>query len=237
MFANFSHLLSVLLQGALPTVELTVGGIVFATLTAFAAGFAGMARSRVVRVVVRLYVEIWRGTSEVVQLFWIYFAVPLLLGLQIVPVWSGVLVLGLNGGAYGAEIVRGAVRAVPAAQHEGAIALSLTAWQRTRLVILPQAVVEMIPPLNTLYIQLLKATSLASLINVSEIAYQGKQILEPTYSSQMPLILTMMLVMYLILSVVITAVMRVLERVLSARVGRRPLATRTAGTVTTGVTG
>lgn len=222
MFANFSHFLSVLSQGLLPTVELTVGGIVLATVDAFAAGLAGLSRSRIVRLIARIYVEGWRGTSELVQLFWVYFAVPVLIGFQLVPLWAGILVLGLNNGAYGAEIVRGAVQAVPAAQHEGAVALSFSSWQRMRLVILPQALVEMAPPFNSLFIQLLKGTALVSLINVSELSYQGKQILEPTFSSQMPLILTMMLVMYLVLAVVITAVMRVLERVLAARAGRGP---------------
>ena len=237
MFDNFSHLLSVLLQGLLPTVELTVGGIVLTVVASFAAGIAILSRSRAVRFTVRVYVEVWRGTSEVVQLFWIYFAVPLLVHLQIVPLWAGVVVLGLNCGAYGAEIVRGAVLAVPKAQHEGAVALSMTPWQRTFRVVLPQAAVEMVPPFNTLFIQLLKATALVSLINVNEITYQGKQILEPTFTGQMPLILTMMLVMYLVLSLVITAVMRVLERVLSARIGRRPLSTRAMSAPSPGAVG
>lgn len=220
MFANSTHFLSVLFQGFLPTVELTVGGIVLTIVDAFAAGLASLSSRRGVRFVVRVYVEGWRGTSEVVQLFWVYFAVPLLIGIQIVPLWTGVLVLGLNNGAYGAEIVRGAVRAVPRAQYESAVALSLTPWQRMRLVVLPQALTEMLPPFNTLFIQLLKSISLVSLIDVGEITYQGKQVLEPVFSGQMPLILTMMLVMYLVLAVAITGGMRLLERALRTRFGR-----------------
>ena len=82
-------------------------------MLSFVVGLAGTNRSLIVRIIVRVYVEGWRGTSELVQLFWIYFVVPVLLGLQIMPLWAGVLVLGLNHGAYGAEIVRGAVRSVP----------------------------------------------------------------------------------------------------------------------------
>lgn len=222
MFANAVHFLAVLSHGVVPTVELTGGGIVLATVISFVMGFTGLSRSPVVRVLTRIYVEGWRGTSEVVQLFWIYFAVPLLIGFQLVPLWAGILVLGLNFGAYGAEVVRGALRAVPVGQYEAALALSLTPYQRMRWVIAPQAMVDMIPPFNTLYIQLLKASSLVSLINVTEITYQGKQILEPAYSGQMPLILTMMLIMYLILSLLITAVMRLLERWAGQVVGRRP---------------
>lgn len=226
MLANFSHFLSVLLAGAGPTVELTVGGILVATADAFVAGLASRSRFRLVRFVVRVYVEGWRGSSELVQLFWVSLAAPTLIGLRLIPIWAGILVIGLNIGAYGAEIVRGAVDAVPRPQHEGAIALSLSSWQRMRLVILPQAVVEMIPPFNTLFIQLIQATALASLINVSDITYQGKQILEPTYSGQMPLILTMMLVMYLILSLLLTGLMRLLERLAARWAGRTPLPVR-----------
>jgi polar amino acid transport system permease protein len=219
---NFSHFVSVLSGGVLPTVELTVGGIILATVISFVMGLAGMSRLRIVRFLVRVYVEGWRGTSELVQLFWIYLVVPVLIGFQVVPLWAGILVLGLNHGAYGAEIVRGAVGAVPRAQYEGAVALNFTAYQRMRRVILPQAVVEMLPPFNTLFIQLLKATALVSLINVHEITYQGKDVLVPNYGAQIPLILFMVLVVYLVLAVLITVVMRVLERFAAARVGRVP---------------
>jgi polar amino acid transport system permease protein len=226
MFANFGHFLSVLSAGLLPTIELTVGGIVLATVMSFVAGLANTSRSRTVRVIVRIYVEGWRGTSELVQLFWIYFAVPLLLGLQIVPLWAGVIVLGLNHGAYGAEIVRGAVGSVAREQIEGAVALNFTTVQRMFRVVLPQAVVEMLPSFNTLFIQLLKATSIVSLITVPELTYQAKQILIPVFSSQTPLILLMVLVLYLILSILITIAMRYLERLAARRIGRQPIKRR-----------
>ena len=222
MFANFGHFLSVLSDGLTPTIELTIGGILLATVMSFVAGLANLARPVWVRVIVRIYVEGWRGTSELVQLFWIYFALPLLLGLQIVPIWAGIIVLGLNHGAYGAEIVRGAVGSVAREQYEGAVALNFTPAQRMYRVILPQAVVEMIPSFGTLFIQLLKATSIVSLITVPELTYQAKQILIPVFSGQKTLILLMVLVMYLILSIIITIVMRWLERLAARRIGRRP---------------
>ena len=98
----------------------------------------------------------YKKPSEVVQLFWIFFALPLLTGVHLVPLWAGIIVTGLNGGAYGAEIVRGAVQSVPRAQYEGATALSFTPAQRMWRVILPQAFIEMLPPFNNLFIQLLK---------------------------------------------------------------------------------
>ncbi len=107
------------------------------------------------------------------QLFWIFFVLPVLVGFQFVPLVAGVAVLGLNHGAYGAEIVRGAVQSVPKAQYEGAIALSLSPAQRMRRVILPQAVVEMLPPFNNLFIQLLKCTAILSFIVVPEMTRQA----------------------------------------------------------------
>jgi polar amino acid transport system permease protein len=222
VFANFGHFVSVLEKGLGPTVELTVGGIILATLDSFVAGVASRSRFRIIRFIVRVYVEGWRGSSELVQLFWVALAAPTFIGLKLIPIWAGIIVIGLNSGAYGAEIVRGALDAVPKPQQEGAIALSFTPWQRLRRVMLPQAVVEMVPPFNTLFIQLLQATALASLINVADITYQGKQILEPNYSSQMPLILSIMLVMYLVLSLLITFGMRIVERFAARWAGRTP---------------
>ncbi|GAA0515554.1 ectoine/hydroxyectoine ABC transporter permease subunit EhuC [Saccharopolyspora subtropica] len=223
MFENVSHFLVVLLQGVPATVLATAGGIALCLVLSFAAGLGMLAPWRWVRVVARIYVEVWRGTSEVVQLFWIFFALPLLVGFELLPLWAGVLVLGLNHGAYGGEIVRGAVQSVPREQYECAVALSFSRVQRLWRVVLPQAVVEMIPPFNNLFIQLLKSSALLSLIFVHDITYQGRDVLEPNFSGQTALIYLLMLALYLVLSLLITAVMRVWERRAAAAVGRRPV--------------
>ncbi|MFI5608974.1 ectoine/hydroxyectoine ABC transporter permease subunit EhuC [Amycolatopsis sp. NPDC051903] len=223
MFENFGLFASTIANGLLLTVEATIGGIVVATVLSFVAGLAMLSRSKTVRAITRVYVEVWRGTSEVVQLFWIYFALPVLTGFQIIPLWAGVLVLGLNFGAYGAEIVRGAVQSVPQAQREGCIALNFTPAQRMRRVILPQALVEMVPPFNNLFIQLLKGTALLTFITVPEMTYQASQVLVTRYTGQAALIWTIVLFFYLALSLVITGGMKVLERRAAARVGRKPV--------------
>jgi polar amino acid transport system permease protein len=212
----------VLAQGLPPTIIATVAGIVLTIVLSIVAGLALLSPSRTVRVISRIYVEGLRGTSEVVQLFWIFFALPVLVGFQIVPIWAGVLVLGLNHGAYGAEVVRGAIQSVPRAQYEGALALSLSPSQRMRRVILPQAVVEMLPPFNNLFIQLLKSTALLSFVYIHEITYQGTQVLIPNFNQQAFTILMILLVFYLVMSLMITAGMRALERVAAGRLGRTP---------------
>jgi polar amino acid transport system permease protein len=174
-----------------------------------------------VRFVSRVYVEAFRGTSEVVQLFWLYFVLPALVGFKLVPLFAGILVLGLNHGAYGAEIVRGAVNSVPKAQYEGAVALNFTPAQRMFRVIMPQAVVEMLPPFNNLFIQLLKSTALLSFISAGEITEKG-ELLRPVFGSEIVTIYGVELVLYLLLAIAITVAMRALERAGARRLGRTP---------------
>jgi polar amino acid transport system permease protein len=218
---NLGTWLSILNQGLSNTLIATVGGIALTIVLSFAAGLALLSPWRWVRVISRIYVEGLRGTSEVVQLFWIFFALPVLVGFEFIPIWGGVAVLGLNHGAYGAEIVRGAVQSVPRAQYEGALALSLSPAQRMRRVILPQAVAEMIPPFNNLFIQLLKSTSILSFVFIHEITYQAKDVLVPNFNPWVIQIYLLLLVYYLIMSLVITSVMRMLERMTAVRLGRR----------------
>ncbi|WP_232664192.1 ectoine/hydroxyectoine ABC transporter permease subunit EhuC [Pseudonocardia sp. TRM90224] len=218
---NLPRIVAVLLDGVPATVIATLGGIVLTIVLSFVAGLALLSPQRWLRAVSRVYVELFRGTSEVVQLFWIFFVLPVLVGFQLVPLFAGIVVLGLNHGAYGAEIVRGAVQSVPRAQVEAATALSFSPAQRMRRVVLPQAVVEMLPPFNNLFIQLLKSSAILSFIVVSEVTERGVQVLVPNFGSDIVLIFTLMLVIYLLLALVITAVMRTLERVAAGRLGRR----------------
>lgn len=218
---NFEVIFSAILKGLTTTIWATVGGIALTIVLSLAAGLAMLSRWAPVKWVSRTYVEIFRGTSEVVQLFWIFFVLPVLVGFQLVPLYAGILVLGLNRGAYGAEIVRGAVQSVPRAQHEGAIALNLSPASRMVRVILPQAVVEMMPPFNNLFIQLLKSTALLYFISAGEMTERG-ELLRPVFGPDAVLIYSVELVFYLLLAIVITVVMRVLERAAARRLGRKP---------------
>ena len=222
MFENLPLIISRLATGIPQTVIATVGGIVLTIVLASVAGLALLSRSRLVRTVSRTYVEVFRGTSEVVQLFWIFFVLPALVGYQIIPLGAGVLVLGLNHGAYGAEIVRGAVQSVPKAQYEGSLALSLSPRDRMLRVILPQALVEMLPPFNNLFIQLLKSTALLSLVVVNEVVRQGQLLVPNLGVGETLTIYLVELLIFLVLALMITAVMRALERRASARLGRTP---------------
>ncbi|WP_019812912.1 amino acid ABC transporter permease [Saccharomonospora saliphila] len=236
MFDNIGLIFTSLMRGLPATVLATVGGIALTVVLSFVAGLALLAPSRTVRFFTRVYVEGFRGTSEVVQLFWIVFVLPVLVGFEFIPLVAGIIVLGLNHGAYGAEIVRGAVQAVPQPQHEGAIALSLGPVDRMVRVVLPQAVVEMLPSFNNLFIQLLKGTALLYFISAGEITERGQLLAPALPISQLVPIYVLELLIYLLLAVLITIGMRWLERVGARKLGRRPArrgrSTALAGTAT-----
>lgn len=226
MFENAQIYLDRILQGLPATMWATFGGIGLTIVLSFAAGLAMLSPSRTVRFLVRIYVEGFRGSSEVVQLFFFALAIPMVTGLALGATAQGLLligivVLGLNHGSYGAEVVRGAVQSVPRAQHEGAIALNLSSAQRMWRVILPQAVVEMLPPFNNLFIQLLKATALLSFITVPEIFKKTDELRAiPEFGAELWLIYLMQLVFYLAIAVLVTWIMRWLEGLAAQRVGR-----------------
>ena len=201
-----------ILDGAWVTVELTVLGCALAIVVAFAAGLGRLANSMIVRAVATAYIEFFRGTSIFVQLFWAYFVLPLF-GLPLGPLQVGVLALGLNVGAYGAEVVRGAIKAVPRDQYEAGIALNLSPWQRLRHVILPQAFVIMLPTFGNNAIELLKGTAIVSLISLPDMTFQAQLVRAQTGNTLVPFLT--ILILYFILATIITVFMRGLERRLS----------------------
>jgi polar amino acid transport system permease protein len=156
-----------------------------------------------------VYIEIFRGTSALVQLFWLFFVLPHF-GVTLAPLTVAILTLGLNVGAYGAEVVRGAVSAVPRGQWEATLALNFTRIQTLRRIVLPQALVAMIPPWGNLFIELLKATALVSLITISDLAFKAQEMNATTYRTVE--IFSVVLVIYFALAVLITIGMQQLER-------------------------
>ena len=137
-FAGFREFLPGLLEGAWVTIQITVAACVLALICGLLAGLAKMSPFRPLRWFAIGYIELFRGTSALVQLFWLYYVLPDF-GITLPAIPVAILALGLNVGAYGAEVVRGAVMAVPRGQYEAAIALNMTPFTRMRRIILPQA--------------------------------------------------------------------------------------------------
>ncbi len=199
------RILPVLFQGLLITIQLTLGGIFLAIVMSFAAGLGKLSKFFPLRWLCIAYIEVFRGTSALVQLFWFYYVLPFL-GMDITAFQAGVIVLGLNAGSYGAEVVRGAIQSVPKGQYEAAIALNFTPLQRLWRIIIPQAVVSMIPPMGTIFIELLKNTALAALVTLGELTFVARQIRDDTLRTTE--VFGTILIIYFAVALCITAVMR-----------------------------
>lgn len=204
-------LLPVLLRGLRTTLEITFAAALLALAVAIIAGAARSSGNRLVRVISGFYVEIFRGTSVLVQMFWIFFVLPRPpFNISLTPFVAGVLALGLNVGAYGAEVVRGALNAVPRGQTEAAIALNFSPMQRLTRIILPQAMVRIIPPFGNLLIELLKATALVSLITLSDVTFQALSLRQTV--GRTTEIFGLLLLLYFIIAYPLTLGVRWLER-------------------------
>lgn len=202
-------LLPPLLEGLMVTLQVTAGAIALAIPLAIVAGLGRLSRNKLLRWPASVYVEVFRGTSALVQLFWFFFVLPLL-GVQLPAIFVGILVLALNAGAYGAEVVRGAVLAVPKGQREAAVALNMTRAQTVRRIVLPQAIPAMLPPATNLMIELLKNTALVSLVTISDLTFRGQLLRNDTLRTVE--IFGLILFLYFGVALLITAVMRLLER-------------------------
>jgi polar amino acid transport system permease protein len=208
-YGGFRDFLPVLVKGTIVTIEITVLGAIVAVPCAIAAALAKVYGILPVRSLAIAYIEIFRGTSALVQLFWLFFVFPYF-GIVLEPITAAVVALGLNFGAYGAEIVRGAVQAVPRGQWEASTALNMTRAMALRRIVLPQAFLAMIPPWGNLLIELLKCTSLVSLITITDLTFRAKGISDVTLRTAE--VFNVALVIYLCIALVITFGMRSLER-------------------------
>lgn len=202
-------LLEFLLPGLVTTVLVFLGGAVVASVAAFGAGLSLPSTDPIVRTTARIYVEVFRGTSLLVQLFWFAFALPLL-GVRLPNELIAVVVPGLNIGAYGAEVVRAAVADVPAGQLRAATALGLSRRQAMTRIVLPQALVRMLPTFGNLLVELLKATALVSTIFIADLMRQATFWRDHT-GRLLPALLAV-LVLYFLLSSLILLGVRALER-------------------------
>ncbi len=206
---SWIELLPHLLAGLWTTVGLTSGAALLAAPLAIIAGLGRLSKVSAIRWMAGCYIEIFRGTSALVQLFWVYFVLPFF-GISLDAMTAGVLVLGLNSGAYGAEVVRGAILAVPRGQYEAALAINLTPAQTLRRVVLPQSIPAMLPPAGNLLIELLKNTALVSLITITDLTFSAQILRAETLRTVE--IFGLVLLLYFVVALIITAGIRGLER-------------------------
>ena len=197
-----------LLKGVQMTVTISLASIVLGAILAFAAGIARTSSNRIVSGVAFVYVLLFRGTPLLVQLFWFYYALPLI-GVSFDPVTTGIMVLSLLTGAFGAEVVRGALLAVPPQQHEAARALNFSKSYTLWHISMPQAIIEMMPSFGNLAVQNLKDTALVSLISIADLTFQAQSLRNITLDSAT--VYTMTLLGYFIIALCLMLIVRFIE--------------------------
>jgi len=207
-----------LANGAVVTAEQTVLAALLAVAIAVVMGLMRLSGNFAVRGLSTVYIEIFRGTSLLVQLYWIFFVLPLF-GLSLEKFTAGFVAVGMNLGAYGAEVVRGAIQSVPRGQYEAALALNMSPMTRMRRIIFPQAILIMLPPWGNLFIELLKGTALVALISVTDLMFAAKQINGSTFLS-IESFGTALIIYYVIARILISPSMRSLERFMIRKMGR-----------------
>lgn len=212
---------SLLWEGLWTTVVAAFFGILLTVVVAFVVGLMRLSRRRILRAPSYVFVEFFRGTSILVQLFWVYYALPFL-GVRFTePLVAGILVLGLNEGAYAAEIVRGTIASRPKGQTEAGIALGLSPTQRLWRVLIPQSIPVMLPSFGNVAVDLLKATPLLYFLGVADFTGNGLAI--RTETQETTAILLALLVVYFVLAMLLALLTRWLEARFALESRRSPI--------------
>lgn len=206
---------SMLIQGLGYTLEYSLYAVVLGTVLGLIFALFRLSGSRIVRALGTAYVDIFRGTPLLVQIFFIYFGLPQVLPLhqwfgEFYTVLAGAAALALNEGAYITEIIRAGILSVDKGQWEAAESIGMTSYQKMRYIILPQAFKRMIPPLVNQFIQTIKDTSLLSVISITELVRAAQIVIVTTYFALQ--FWTAVAVLYLIVILLLTKLSQYLER-------------------------
>jgi polar amino acid transport system permease protein len=200
---------ALILSGTLVSIRVFVLSFLIAAALALVLGMLRQSKYAVVRAAAACWVEFFRGISTVVQLFWLYFALPFF-GISLSAETAAVIGLGLVHGAYGSEVVRGAMQSVGRDQWEAATTLGYSRRSTLANIILPQAFLAMLPPLGNALVMLLKGTSIASIITVPELTFAANLVVTRTLAI-VPVFLSVLLIYYGI-ALATTGMVRLLEK-------------------------
>ncbi|HLS60479.1 MAG TPA: amino acid ABC transporter permease [Virgibacillus sp.] len=199
-----------LMTGLYYTLLISILGLIIGFALGALFGLGRVSQNKLVYGLATIYVEIVRGTPVLVQAIWIFFALPLLIGVNLDSVLAGVIVIAINSGAYIAEIVRGSVESIEKGQVEAGRSLGLNSQQTMLYIIWPQALRRMIPPLGNQFIISIKDTSLLSVILVPELIFQGRLIAANHFNAVE--IYTTVALFYLMITFSLSMILRIIER-------------------------
>jgi len=170
-----------LLDGLQLTIWLAVVGFIFSALFALVVVLARISPYKPLSLLAMGYINFFRGTPFIVQLLWLYYTLPIAAGIMLSSATTALIGITLNLGAFISETYRAGIESVDKGQHEAAMALGMTRGQLMTRVILPQAILRVIPPLASYWITIFKDTSLFSLIAVSELTYRSRAVALDTF--------------------------------------------------------
>ena len=199
-----------LLVGAGVTIKITALSVALGVVIGLFVGIARISRIRILRILAAIYVDFFRGTPLLVQIFLVYFALPVITGQRVDPFVAAIGSCGINSGAYVAEIFRAGIQSIDKGQMEAGRSLGMTWVQTMRYIIVPQAFKRVIPPLGNEFIALLKDSSLVSVIGFEELTRRGQLIIAKTYGSLE--IWLSVAVIYLAMTLTISQFVAYLER-------------------------
>ena len=199
-----------LLTGVKLTIIITIFGLLIGFVLGAVSGLLKITRNVLLRKIAGVYIESVRGTPIMVQVMFIYFGLPMALGMRIPPIAAGIAAIAVNSGAYIAEIVRGAFQSIERGQTEAGRSIGLTHFQTMYYVIWPQAFRRMIPPLGNQFIISLKDTSLLVVVGVGELTRTGQEIIASNFRA-FEVWLTVA-IMYLIMTLSLSRVLNYIEK-------------------------
>lgn len=197
-----------ILGGVVMTVKISILSIILGTAIGIAGAFARISKNKLLNFIANAYVEWIRNTPLLIQIMFIYFGLGMFF--DMLPLAASVLALSIFAGAYITEIIRSGIQAVPKGQIEAALSIGMTEWQTMYLVVLPQAIRRILPPLAGQFITLIKDSSLVSTIAVADLTYVAKNIVTNTFRAFE--VWSVIAVFYFILSFALSLVVRKLER-------------------------
>lgn len=209
-FELIQRALPILLMGAGVTIEITAFSVAIGFFIGLFVGIARISQFKILRIMAAVYADCIRGTPLLVQIFLIYFALPMAIDQRVEPFIAAVAACGINSGAYVSEIFRAGIQAIDVGQMEAGRSLGLTWWQTMRFIILPQAFKNILPPLGNEFIAMLKDSSLVSVIGFEELTRRGQLIIAQTYGSFE--IWMTVAVLYLIMTMAISRIVAFLEK-------------------------
>ena len=207
--------LPLLITGAGITIQITAISVGLGLIIGMFVGIARISNVKLLRWLAAIYIDFLRGTPLLVQIFLIYFALPVILEQRVDPFIAAITACGINSGAYIAEIFRAGIQAIDEGQMEAGRSLGMTWVQTMRYIIVPQAFKNIVPPLGNEFIALLKDSSLVSVIGFEELTRRGQLIIARTYGSLE--IWLSVAIIYLVMTLTISRLVAYLEKRLDTK--------------------